>query len=158
MELFACSRWGHSRFRQHVCQRLHRNKRLEDGDYETNLRSECNLEEMWIRMCQNTTPVNKHFVGVDTFRCVQEYQFQITLRQTWNDQRLSFRRKLPLSHQGDIVCHSKQNSNINIFQLPWHLYVYPFCECHLETKTNTMTMKKTMTMTMTMTMTLTKKS
>ena len=48
MELFACSRWGHSRFRQHVCQRLHRNKRLEDGDYETNLRSKSNLAEAWI--------------------------------------------------------------------------------------------------------------
>ena len=32
---------------------------------------------------------------------MQEYQFQITLRQRWNDQRLSFRRKLPLSHQGE---------------------------------------------------------
>ena len=40
MLLFACSRWSYSRFRQHVCQRLHRNKWLEDGDYETNLRRE----------------------------------------------------------------------------------------------------------------------
>ena len=39
-------------------------------------------------------------VSNETFD-VQEYQFQITLRQRWNDQRLSFRRKLPLSHQGE---------------------------------------------------------
>ena len=43
----------------------------------------------------------------------QEYQFQITLRQTWNDQRLSFRRKLPLSHQGDLL-HKIFISNLNV--------------------------------------------
>ena len=33
VQLFACFRRGYGRFRQHVCQRLHRDQRLEDGEY-----------------------------------------------------------------------------------------------------------------------------
>ena len=33
VRLFACFRRGYGRFRQHVCQRLHRDQRLEDGEY-----------------------------------------------------------------------------------------------------------------------------
>ena len=53
------------------------------------------------------------FQMINSIFTFQEYQFQITLRQTWNDQRLSFRRKLPLSHQGDLL-HQIFISHLNI--------------------------------------------
>ena len=49
------------------------------------------------------------------YKCanVQEYSFQITMRQQWNDKRLRYKEKLTKIMEGEISTNTNTNTNTN---------------------------------------------